>query len=199
MPTSYSLSDALPKDSGGAKFAGWINVSTSQLDMSLPAGIGAKTTGSKIVSHLAIGTHVSGSIIEPPAVGVALMIHYASNASPVAVQNALNLRGDDRGQLFTTGLSLVSCAITATSHDTHVLASGLLYKIVAAACGAVSGAQVRILNGGASLGHISFSQNSETVQIDFGTGACFSSLITERVNTTQPVYLTAMYRAYGQG
>lgn len=199
MTTVYSMSDALPKDSGGAKFAAWPNVAVSQLDFALPAGIGARTTSSKIFAALQIGTHVGGSTVDHPVVGVLGMVHFSSNASLVSTMDAVPTRGDDRGQIFVSSLSSIACAITAASRDTFSLTSGLLYKIVAAACGAAPGAQVRVLNGAASLGHISFSQNSETVQIDFGTGACFSSLITERVNTTQPVFITAIYRGYGQG
>lgn len=199
MTTQFSFADTLPKDSGGAKFAAWLDASTSQLDFAMPAGIGSRTTASKILAALQVGTHVGGSVVDHPVVGVLGMAHFASNASVVSTMGAVPVRGDDRGQIYTTSLSMVACAITATSHDTWTVSSGLLYRIVAATCGAIPGAQVRVLNGGASLTHISFSQNSETVTVDFGTGTCYSSLITERVNTTQPVYITTIYRGYGQG
>lgn len=60
MSTSYSLADSLPRDAGGAKFAGWVNVATSQLDFCLPAGIGSKTVGSKIVGEL-VTTQYAGT------------------------------------------------------------------------------------------------------------------------------------------
>ena len=199
MTTQYSFSDTLPKDSGGAKSIALTNVAVSQLDYSLMAGIGPQVASSKIYAAIRIGTHVAGSKIENPAVGVALMAHYASNSSNIGIQQAVQLRGDDRGQLYVSGLSTFSCAIVATSRDTFTTTSGLIMQIIAAACGAIPGAQIRILNGAASLGHISFSQNSETITVGFINGACFSSLITEKVNTTQPVYVTAMYKTWGQG
>lgn len=199
MTTVYSLADTLPKDAGGAKMLGWVDVSTSQLDLSLTAGIGSKTTGSKIVSALWTGNGLAGCKVEPTGgVGTLNMLHFASNASVTAAQNGIHQRGDDRGQAYVSSLSATTCAFVATSRDTIDTASGIVLKIVAAACGAIPGAQVRVLNGAASLTHISFSQNSETVIVDLSPGACYSSLIVEKVNTTQPVYITSIRRNYGQ-
>ena len=198
MTTTYSLSDSLPKDAGGAKFAAWINLSTSQLDFSLPAGIGGRTVGSKIVSALQVGTNVAGSKIEPTGgVGVALMAHFASNASATATQNAIHLRGDDRGQVYISALSSVTTAVTGST-NTVTLASGILYKFLAAGCGVVAGAQMAVMNGATSLAHVVFSGANETIPIDFGTGACFSSLKYELRGSVGTAYATITYRAYGQ-
>jgi hypothetical protein len=201
MTTSYSLSDSLPKDGGGAKFAGWVDLATSQLDLSLPGGIGSKTTGSKITSALWSGNGLAGCKVEPTGgVGNVLMAHFASNASPTAAQNGIHLRADDRGALMVTGLSATTCAILATSRSTISTASGLVYKMIIAGCGVLAGAQLAVLNGTASLAHVVFGAANETLPVvDFGTGACFSSLIVEKRGTVGDVFVTSNYRGYGQG
>lgn len=198
MTTNYSMADQLPKDSGGAKSLGWWDLSTSQLDISLPAGIGSRTVGSKIVSALQVGTHVAGSKIEPTGgVGVAIMGHFASAASSTAAQNAIHIRSDDRGQLYQSGLAVATCAFTSTSHDTVLTSSGIVMKIFAAACGAVAGAQVRVMNGATSIAHLSFNQANDTITLDLGPGACFGSLVTEKFGTVGPIYLTTVHKQYG--
>lgn len=198
MTTAYSLADTLPKDAGGAKFAAWTDLSTSQLDFALPAGIGSRTVGSKIVGALQIGTNVAGSKIEPTGgVGVALMTHFASNASATAAQNAIHVRGDDRGQVYTTALSAVSTAVTGST-NTITTTSGILLKFIAAGCGVVAGAQIAVLNGATSLAHVVFSGANETIPIDFGPGACFGSLKYELRGSVGTAYATATYKAWGQ-
>ena len=199
MSTSYSLSDSLPKDAGGAKIIAWTDLSTSQLDFSLIGGIGSKTVGSKITTALWSGNGLAGSKIEPTGgVGNLLMIHYASNASITAAQNGLHVRGDDRGQAYYSALSSTASALSGST-ETVSLASGLLYKAVVAGCGVQAGAQVAILNGGTSLAHLVFSGANDTLPIiDFGTGACFASLRFERRNTVGSIYCTLVYRNYGQ-
>ena len=198
MTTTYSLADSLPRDAGGAKFSGWIDVATSQLDFALQAGIGSRTVGSKIVSALQIGTHVAGSKLEPTGgVGVALMAHYASNASVTGVQNAVHVRGDDRGQVYISALSAITTAATGST-NTFTTSSGIVLKFIAAGCGVVAGAQMAVLNGGTSLAHVVFSGANETLPIDFGPGACFGSLRYELRGSVGTAYGTATYKAWGQ-
>lgn len=202
MSTAFVLSDSLPKDAGGAKFAGWIDIAGSQLDFSLPAGIGAKTTGSKIASALWSGNGLAGCKIEPTGgVGNVLMAHFASNASPTAVQNGIHLRADDRGQQYVSALSATTCVVSAASTETVTLASGLLYRVMVSGSGAVSGAQLAILNGATSLGRLVFDSAFQTLPVlDFGIhGACFGSLRIEKIGTVGVVYVSSQYRNYGQG
>ena len=199
MTTLYNLADTLPKDAGGAKFAAWPDVSTSQLDFALPAGIGARTTSSKIFAALQVGTHVGGSKVDHPVVGVLSLAHFSSNASLVSTMDAVPVRGDDRGQIYISSLSMITCAMSGST-ETITLASGLLYLANIAACGAVSAGQVAILNGGTSLAHLVFGAPNETLPTtNFGTGASFGSLRFERRNTVGTVYASFSYRNYGQG
>ena len=198
MTTIYSMADELPRSAAGAKFFALTNTATSQLDFALTAGLGPITLGTKIVAAQQIGTHVAGSRIEPTGgVGVAIMGHFASAASSTGVQNAVHIRSDDRGQLYHSGLAVATCAYTSTSHDTVLTSSGIVMKIFAAACGAVAGAQVRIMNGATSIAHLSFNQANDTITLDLGPGACFASLVTEKFGTVGPIYLTTVHKQYG--
>ncbi len=202
MTTAYVITDTTFKDLGGAKLISWVDISTSQLDFALPAGIGTKTASSKNYAALFTGNTVSGSKVETPQVGTMLMGAFTTNASIVATNAAIPLRASDRGELYVSGLSSVAAAYAATSHDTVTLASGILYTIIAAACGAQPGGQVRIMNGATSLTHLSFSQNSDTIVVQMGTGVCYGSLITERVNTSATsaaVFVTLIAKNWGQG
>ena len=200
MTTNFSLSDSLSKDAGGAKMMNWVDLSTSQLDLSLPGGIGSKTTGSKITTALWSGNGLAGCKVEPTGgVGNMLMAHFASNASATATQNGIHLRGDDRGQVYQSALSMTASAMSGST-ETVTLASGLLYRAIVAGCGVVAAGQLAILNGGTSLAHLVFSgANEQLPTIDFGAGACFASLRWERRNTVGTVYVTSIYRNFGQG
>jgi len=198
MTTNFVMSDSLPKSAGGQSFAGWIDVSTSQLDFSLPAGIGSRTVGSKIVSALQVGTHRAGSQVElTGGVGMLGMVHFASNASVTAAQNAVHVRGNDRGEVYISSLSSVAIALTGST-NTITVASGIIYKFVAATCGGIAGAQMAVLNGSTSLAHVVFAGANESIPIDFGTGACFASLRYELRGTVGTGFGTAMYKGYGQ-
>src|SRR3990167_5261974 len=120
MTTAYSLSDTSPKDSGGAKFLAWPNISTSQNDFSLPAGIGASTIGatSKIHAALQVGTHVAGSPVSNAPVGVMNVFSFTTNASSMGTNNGMAQRGDDRGHAYVSAMSTVSCAMGGASTET---------------------------------------------------------------------------------
>ena len=202
MARNYSLSDSAPKDSGGAKFLAFPDISTSQLDFALPAGIGASTIGttSKIHAALQVGTHVAGSQINNNApVGVLQVLAFTQNASSLAVNNAIPQRGSDRGELYISGLSTVTCAMSGST-ETFTTASGTLYKIFVAGCGVASGGQLAILNGVTSICQFVFSANHETLPMfDLGIhGACTGSLRYERRNTGGTVYVTANYSTFSQ-
>ena len=203
MTTNYVLSDTSPKDSGGAKFLGWPNIATSQNDFSLPAGIGASTIGttSKIHAALQVGTHVSASKVSDNAqIGVLPVLAYTANPSSMAIGNATPLRGTDRGELYISGLSTVTCAMGGGSTETVTLASGLLYKVFMAGTQVNGGASGVVLNGGTSLVNFIFSSTSETLPVfDLGIhGACFSSLRVEKRNTTGQIFFSCTYSNWGQ-
>lgn len=198
MTTSYSISDSLPRDQGGAKVAALMDLATSQNDWSMIAGIGTKIANGKNYSAMYSGNGLAGSKLETAVVGDLMMGALTLNPSGIAFGGAVPIRADDRGELLVSSLSSIATAYVGTSHYTVALASGILYRIVAATCGAIPGAQVRVLNGGTSLTHVSFSQNSETIIVDFGTGVCYASLITESTNAA-PTYITAITKGYGIG
>src|SRR3990167_10005962 len=165
MTTAYSLSDTSPKDSGGAKFLAWPNISTSQNDFSLPAGIGASTIGatSKIHAALQVGTHVAGSPVTNAPVGMMPVFAFTTNASSMGTNNAMAQRGNQYGESYFSGLSTVTCAVNAASRETVTTTCGTLYKVFCAGCGLIAGAQVAILNGVASLSHFVFSGTNESL------------------------------------
>lgn len=199
MTTAYNLADTLPKDAGGQKVIAWVDVSTSQLDWSLTAGIGSKTTSSKIVSALWSGNGLAGCKIEPTGgVGNILMAHWSSAASPTATQNAIHLRANDRGEIYHSGLAMTVSAMNAASTETALTSSGILYRAVFAGCGVVAGAQAALLNNGASIGHVVFSGANETLTIDYGTGACFGGLKLEKRGTVGSLFATLLYKPFGQ-
>jgi hypothetical protein len=199
MSTSYSIADQLVKDSGGAKAAMLVDLATSQLDWSLIAGIGTKIANGKNYSAMFSAGALAGSKLETAVVGDLMMGALTLNPSAISFGGPIPIRADDRGAVFTTSLSATTCAFVATSHDVVTTNSGILYRIVCATCGGVAGAQTRVMNGLASLTHVSYSQNSETVIVDFGPGACFGNLTVEKVNSAGVQYITPIYRSYGIG
>ena len=201
MTTNYALTDKLAVDSGGQKFFALTNITTSQADFALSLGLGACTIGttSKIHAYQGIATHIAGSPINSAVAGVLGLTAYVANASNAAIANAFPVRGTDRGEVYFTGLSTVTCAMSGST-ETFTVTSGLVYRIFAAGCGVVAAGQVSILNGGTSLAHLVFSGANETLPIlDFATGTCFGSLRYERRNTVGTVYVSAMYKGWGQG
>ena len=198
MTTQFSLADSLPKDAGGARFAAWTDLGTSQLDFSLPGGIGAKVVGGKITSALWSGNGLAGSKIEPTGgVGNLMMAHWSSAASATATQNGIHIRANDRGEFYQSQLATTTCVMSGST-EMVTLASGIIYSAIIAACGAVSGGQVAIMNGAVSLAHLVFSGPNETIPVVFGTGACFGNLKFERRNTVGTVYASFAYKNYGQ-
>src|SRR3990167_6215493 len=198
MTRSYSFSDTLPKDSGGAKFAGLPDISTSQLDFALPIGLGASTIGggSKVHAYLGIGTAISGSPLTNAPAGVLPLLGYTTNASSITVNGHTHQRGNQYGEAYFTSLSTVTCAVNSASRETITTTCGTLYKILCAGCGLVAGAQVAILNGTTSLAHFSFGSALETLPLlDLGsTGTCYGSLIIEKRGSVSDAFVTLNYR-----
>jgi hypothetical protein len=126
MTTNYSQTDRLPSDSGGQKFAAWIDDSTSQLDFALPRGLGVETLGatSKIVGAQQIGTHTAGSAVGTQ-VGVMLIGAYTEAPSAIGTGNAQLLRSDKEGALYVRGASSIASLVT-TSANLMVNGSALL-------------------------------------------------------------------------
>src|SRR3990167_4258425 len=197
MTTSYSTADVSPKDAGGAKFLAPINISTSQSDFALLAGIGASTIGatSRIHAGLQVGTHVAGSQINNNAPLIVLIGGaYTQNASTMAINNARPFRADEFGALFTTAPSNTN-RFTAASTETYTTASGYLYSFTAGGCGVVAGGQVVLLNGATSITQLVFVGANETISVDWGQGGtCFASLKSEVRNTVGQVWSNAVYR-----
>ena len=198
MTTNYSTADISPKDAGGAKMLAPINISSSQSDFALFAGIGASTIGatSKIHAALQVGTHVAGSPVTNAPVGMMPVFAYTTNASSMGTNNAMAQRGNQFGESYFSGLSTVTCAVNAASRETITTTCGTLYRVFCAGCGLVAGAQVAILNGTASISHFAFSGANESLPIlDLGfTGTCFSSLIVEKRGSVGAAYVTLNYR-----
>src|SRR3990167_3683016 len=120
MTTNYSTADISPKDAGGAKMLAPINISSSQSDFALFAGIGASTIGatSKIHAALQVGTHVAGSPVTNAPVGVMNVFSFTTNASSMGTNNAMAQRGDDRGHAYVSAMSTVTCAMGGASTET---------------------------------------------------------------------------------
>ena len=198
MTTGYSIADTSPRDAGGAKFLAPINISTSQSDFALLAGIGASTIGatSRIHAAVQVGTHVGGSKIDSAPVGVLGVVAFTANPSSMAIGNAMPLRGSDRGELYISGLSTVTCAMSGST-ETFTTASGTLYRVMCGGCGVVAGGQIAILNGGTSIAHLVFSGANETLPVlDLGIhGSCYGSLRYERRNTVGTVYVSANFNS----
>lgn len=129
MTTNYTLTDGLPKDSGGQKLIAWIDDSTSQLDFALPRGLGSESIGStsKITAHQAIGTHTAGSAVGTQ-VGVIAMGAYTEAPSAIGTGNAQLLRSDKEGALMVRPASGIM-QVDTTSANIHFLGSALLHGL----------------------------------------------------------------------
>jgi hypothetical protein len=130
MTTQYSLTDELPKDSGGAKLIALIDDSTSQLDFALLRGIGVEPFGSlsQNLAFLGIGTHTVGSALSASDVGVMLMGTYTEAPSGIIPGNAQMLRSDKEGALYTRSASTIM-SYSSASVETHLTGSALLHDL----------------------------------------------------------------------
>ena len=169
MSTNFSMSDSLPKSAGGQAFAALTDVATSQLDFALMAGIGSRTTGSKIVAALQVATYVGASRIDTPVLGVALMGHYTSAVCAMGLGQAMPIRADASGMLYA-GAPSHTALFNATSQNIFKATSGIVYSGVIACSGGLAGACVVLMDGTTSRSVFVFSAANETVPFSYGDG-----------------------------
>jgi hypothetical protein len=127
MATQYNMTDRLPKDMEGQKFGAPVDDSSSQLDFALFRAIGVETLGgtSRILGHLAVGSHTIGSAINNNA-GMLLLGAYTEAPSALGTNNAQALRTDKEGALYVRPASGI-VAFSNASTQTHVSGSLLLH------------------------------------------------------------------------
>ena len=182
MTTNYSMTDRLPSDVGGQKFAGWVDIGTSQLDFSLPIGLGAHTTGgtSKVVAYLGIGTHTIASKIETSAPGVLLLGAYTESPSAVGTGNANSIRIDNQGALYTRPASGI-LATTSASVQTHLSGSALLHDLHIVFSNVDAGDSVTIEDGNDyKLAYIATAA-SQHFSDHFATGLVFNTSLKSTI------------------
>lgn len=175
MATSYNLTDRLPKDSEGQKFAALIDDSSSQLDFALFRAIGIETLGgtSKILGHLAVGSHTIGSAIDQGA-GTLSLGAYTEAPSAIGTDNAQALRTDKEGALYVRPASGI-IAFSNASTQTHVSGSLLLHGYSIYFSDANAGDTVFIDDGGAFRFPIIAAAASELHVRDFTAGVFFGT------------------------
>jgi len=182
MTTQYSMTDRLPSDVGGQKFAGWVDDGTSQLDFALPRGIGSEALGgtSKIVAHLGVATHTIASKIEATAPGVLLLGAYTESPSAVGTGNANSIRIDSEGALYTRPASGIM-SYTSASVQTHVTGSALLHDAHIVFNNVDAGDSVRIDDGtGYKLAFIATAA-SQHFSEHFATGLVFNTSLKSTI------------------
>lgn len=111
MTTNYSLTDVLPKDATGQPLFGLTDISTSQLDFALQAGVAASVVNAKNYAYQGIATHTqSGSMI---AAGPGVMM-FGVGGTPLAVSSNIQA-------IWLTSLGAVN---TVPAESYTILASG---------------------------------------------------------------------------
>lgn len=196
MTTQYSMSDELPKDSGGAKHLGVIDSSTSQLDYALIRGVGSTPLGStsKNLALLGVGSHTYGSAVDHGA-GVGVIALYTESPSAMGTGNMQMLRSDKEGALYTRPASGILSYMTAASIQTHVSGSLLLHGINILGVDVNAGDTVKVEDGTAfKLGYV-FTATSEVIDRSFTTGLHFGTSIRVRSSNTN-ASVTLAYSQY---
>jgi hypothetical protein len=152
MATNVVLTDGLPKDAGGQKFAAWADISTSVLDFVLPKGIGGSIPFTGVghkVGHLAIGTHTQNSAIEPlhPLVVTGGVYIQSTAASPatcaVAPGSAQMVVMSNWGEMGARALPLTGSQVS-TSANLVKNSSGIVYKFWLSLSGGSAGDVCRL-------------------------------------------------------
>jgi hypothetical protein len=123
MTTNYSMSDVLPKDVTGQPFQALADISTSQLDFALQAGLGASTVSGKRYASLAVATHKHGASVTTDSVGT---LGFVKTDTPAAqAGNIQYLWGNTNGAVYTStqeSFSIVtSGSIAASAATAHSL------------------------------------------------------------------------------
>lgn len=167
MSRNYSVPHQAAKDLGNNKLMGWIDAQTSQLDFSLPKGIGGSPIGSasQVLSHLAVGVHTQGSKIEalhPLMTGGGVYIDYASaQTSAVDSGQAQIQRMNNYGAMYTESYPKSTSALSgAGSADDVKSASGFVYEFGVSWSDCNVGNIVRLTNGDVSVRSIVFAATS---------------------------------------
>lgn len=120
MTTQYSISDILPKDATGQPLFALADISTSQLDFALQAGIAPSAVNAKNYAFLGIATHKQSGSISTNSPGVAMLGYAGTN--PLAITSNLQyLWLNTNGAVNTTpadSYTIVASGSTAASADT---------------------------------------------------------------------------------
>lgn len=132
MSTNFNLTDSLPKDSSGQRALAWTNDQTSQLDYALPRGVGASTTGSKILAFLGVATATQSSKVESLHPGINLGATFidstTTQTSPVSSGRFKLLQATNWGELYATPAPRISATLTAGSKNTVKVGSAVLHS-----------------------------------------------------------------------
>lgn len=162
--------------------AAWIDDGTSQLDFALPRGIGSESLGgtSKIVAHLAVGTHTIASKIETSAPGALMLGAYTEAPSAVGTGNANALRVDSEGALYTRPASGI-LSYTSASVQTHVAGSLLLHDTFVVFDDCDAGDSVRIDDGNDYRMSFIATAASQHFSEHFATGLVFNTSLKSSI------------------
>lgn len=198
MTTEYSMSDVLPKDSGGAKLLAWIDDATSQLDFGLPRGVGSESLGaaSKTVANLGVGTHTAGSALGTE-VGVLAIGAYTEAPSAIGTDNAQLLRSDKEGALYVRLGSGIT-AFDATSADIQVSGSALLHGIHISYSDVNAGDSITIGDGVSARFNFLLTSTSGNESRDFTAGVVFENDIRHVSSLGPPGVATSVTLVYSQ-
>lgn len=132
MSTNVTLTDALPRDAGGQKFAALVNDQTSQLDFAMWKSIAASTIGSKILGYGAIGTHSQGSKVESlhpfVSVGGVYIDPTTTQASPVSSGRGKIAQMSGWGELYATPAPRTVATLTSGSKNTVKVGSAVVHS-----------------------------------------------------------------------
>lgn len=120
MTTQYSLSDVLPKDATGQPLFALADISTSQVDFALQAGIAPSAVNAKNYAFLGVATHKQSGSISVNSPGVAVL-GFAGTTPLALTSNLQYLWLNTNGAVNTTpsdSYTIVASGSTAASADT---------------------------------------------------------------------------------
>lgn len=131
MTTQYSLSDVLPKDATGQPLFALVDISTSQLDFALQAGIAPSTINAKNYVYQGVATHKQSGSMTTNGPGVAVFGYAGTNPFPVGTNLQLlwlNTNGALNtvpAESYTFIASGSTAASAATAHSLFGTYNGL--------------------------------------------------------------------------
>ena len=196
MTTSYSLTDTLPKDLGGAKHLGIINDATSQLDYALIRGIAAEPLGaaSRNLALIGVGSHTIGSAVSHGG-GVGVIAIYTESPSAIGTGNMQMLRSDKEGALYTRPASAIMSYMAAASVQTHLTGSLLLHGVNILGIDVNAGNTVKIEDGTAFRLGYAFTATSEVIDRSYTGGLHFGTSVRVLSSNTN-ASVTLLYSRY---